>query len=52
MKKIKADFESRIFIIFVGKVITFLETEIEQYVVILKTKEFIKCSNVINSGTN
>lgn len=51
MKKIKADFESQIFII-VGKVITFLETEIEQYVVILKTKEFIKCSNVINSGTN
>ena len=36
-KKIKAVFMSQIFTFFVGKVITFPETEIEQYVAILKT---------------
>ena len=38
-KKIKADFKPRIFTFFVGKVITFPETEIEQYVATLKTKK-------------
>ena len=36
-KKIKVAFKPQIFTFFVGKVITFPETEIEQYVVILKT---------------
>ena len=36
-KKKKAGFMSQIFPIFVGKVITFPETEIEQYFAILKT---------------
>ena len=37
LKKIKPDFKPQIFTFFVGKVITFLETDIEQYVVIPKT---------------
>ena len=37
VKKIKPDFKPQIFTFFVGKVITFLETDIEQYVAIPKT---------------
>ena len=35
-KKKEADFKPKMFTFFVGKVITFPKTEIEQYVVILK----------------
>ena len=38
MKKIKANFKPQVFTFFVGKVITFPENEIEQYVFILKTQ--------------